>query len=282
MLAALIMVACTAALSSCSSRSAKPTAAPLPTPTGATALVAGVGTDAPGWGWLTVGSNARSGFDIDLVRWLAQRHNVDPSFVDLTSSQRIPALQDHQVRIVVETFSITDDRRSKVSFAGPYMITKQGFLVRSGDNRIRSLSDLAGKFVCTARGTTSLAQLQQLDKGPLAGRMTITQEDSDDQCVSDLDSKTVDAVSTDQLILAGLAAADPDHDLAVIPGIVFGAQERYGIGLPFADTADCQIYSADIRYFIISGQWKTYFQQEFPGIPVVGHEPDPTYLDPCQ
>jgi glutamate transport system substrate-binding protein len=279
LLGCLIMVACAALQAGCSSAITRISpAAPSAT---STALIAGVGTDAPGWSSLAVGSDTRSGFDIDLVRWLAQRHHVLPSFVDITSSERMPALRNHQVRIVVDTFSITDDRRKEISFAGPYIITRQGFLVRTGSNQVRSLGDLAGKIVCTARGTTSLLQLQQLNKGPLDGRMTITQEDSDKECVNDLNARTVDAVSTDQLILAGFAGADPGHGLMVIPSVTFGEQERYGIGLPLGDTVDCRIYSADLRDFIVSGQWAEFFQQEFPGIPAAGHEPTPEYLDPC-
>lgn len=99
----------------------------------------GVATDMPGLGSLTPGSDQRTGFDIDLADWLGQHADpqFDPNFVDLTIDKRSDALRTGKARLVIEVFSITDERRKSIGFAGPYLITRQGVMVRAGDNSIK-------------------------------------------------------------------------------------------------------------------------------------------------
>jgi len=263
------------------------TSAPAPAPSGLASLHIGVGTDEPGLdSEATDGTNDRSGFDYDLAEWLGLRHHVSPGFTDLTTDQRIPALQKDMVDIVIDSFSITDQRRQLISFAGPYLITQQGVMVRTGDAQIRVVHDLAGRVVCTVAGSTSLQQLTGLNAGPLLGHpMAITTEESFGQCMNDLlVTRSVEAVSTDELVLAGIAAHEPEHAVTVLPDVQFGEEERYGIGLPRGDAAACRTYTADIQAFIISGQWLTYFQQEFPELAADWQpfRPNPNFPDPCQ
>ena len=58
--------------------------------------------------------------------------------------------------------------------------------------------------------------------------------DTDSACVEDLKNGQVDAVTTDEAILIGYAAQDPDN-LKVV-GDVF-SEERYGVGIAKGDTA---------------------------------------------
>src|SRR6266542_6455045 len=88
-----------------------------------------------------------------------------PVPVPTAISDRINALKDGRVKLVVNVFSITDARRKSIRFAGPYLITKQGVMVRAGDDRIQSVAQLEGKTVCTLAGSTSL---DQLNNGSLA------------------------------------------------------------------------------------------------------------------
>lgn len=239
----------------------------------------GVVTDAPGFGELEPGSNIREGFDVDLYRWLG--NHVPPTFtpipVDLTIDERVNALRDGRVQLVAATFSITDERRKSITFAGPYMLTHQGMMVRAGDTRIHSAKDLTGMTVCTLSGSTSLIQL---DEGTLRNQIMLTVEKSYKQCVDRLLGGQVDAVSTDQIVLDGLAATDPTR-LAVVDGFTFGAEERYGIGLPYGDTAACEIMTAKIREFIISGSWDQFFEKHFPNVDHSNYKPDPYNLDSC-
>lgn len=238
----------------------------------------GVLTDEPGFGLLTPGSNERAGFDVDLYRWLGD--HVPPTFtpvpVDVTIDERERALRDGRVQLVVEAYSITDDRRNSVGFAGPYMLSREGIVVRVGDNRIRKISDLAGKTVCTLSGSTSLSQI---NSSSLKNQITLTVEKGFRGCVDRLLREQVDAVATDQIILIGLALSDPTH-LSVVKDLTFGAQERYGVGLPRGDTAACKTVTAKLKEFITSGSWDQFFTAHFPNLDHDQYKPDPYNLDP--
>jgi glutamate transport system substrate-binding protein len=239
----------------------------------------GVITDGPGLAELKPGSNEREGFDVDLYRWLG--NHVPPTFtpipVDLTLDERVNSLRAGKVQLVVATFSITDERRQSIGFAGPYLITHQGIMVRAGDTRVHNVRDLVGMTVCTLSGSTSLTQLNE---GPMQHQVILAVENSYNACVGRLLSGQVDAVSTDQIVLDGLAAEDPKH-LSVVRELTFGAEERYGIGLPYGDTAACKTMTAKLREFIISGSWDQFFTKHFPKVDHESYKPDPYSLDPC-
>ncbi|MCP2363469.1 glutamate transport system substrate-binding protein [Nonomuraea thailandensis] len=237
-------------------------------------------TDLPGWGQLDVGDNSRSGFDIEMMNWLASQVGFKPNYVDVTLSERETALaggpEERRVHIVAAAYSMTDSRRKNVTFVGPYMITRQGIMVREGDSRIKTVSDLKGKTVCTGTGTTSLEQLKSSGVD-----MTIIDEPGLNACAQRLlDGETIDAVSTDQLILAGMAQTAPER-LHVIPDLTFGGQERYGLGLPLGDVEDCKILTEELQNFMNKGYWAQFFKLRFPELDPDEHKPNAFELDRC-
>ncbi|TWP49355.1 transporter substrate-binding domain-containing protein [Lentzea tibetensis] len=281
MLRLLAVLLAAALLAACGSQGRTPTtAASAPTTREAAAappLNVGVSTDLPGVGSFDASAHVRSGFDVDLYRWLA---NESPEFtpveVDLPIKDRVNALVDKKVGIVVAGFSITDERRKSISFAGPYLETQQGVLIRADDKRIAVVNDLSGKTVCAPRGSTSLAQLSQAQQG----RITIVEVTGSQECVDKLVAGQVDAFSTDQLMLYGFARKDAAR-VAVVPNLVFGAKERYGIGLPKGDVALCRQLSEKLRTFMTSGAWEEFFRTNFGELSPAGYKPDPYVLDPC-
>ncbi|CAL9556860.1 ABC transporter glutamine-binding protein GlnH [Actinosynnema sp. ALI-1.44] len=262
-------------LSACSLPPATPSAPPVASDR---PLNVGVGTDIPGLALLDPDTHERRGFDVDLYRWLG--HNTEPEFtpveVDVIIAQRVNALAQGRVQMVVHAFSITDERRGKIGFAGPYLLSKQGFLVRSDfDRPIRTLDDLAGLTVCTQSGSTSY---DQLTAGALRDRVTTTTEIGTRQCVDRLQRREVDVASTDQIILHGFARQTPG--LKVLD-LTFGAQERYGVGLPKHDKALCERITDGLKGFITNGAWDQFFRANFGDLSPEGYKPDPYRLDPC-
>lgn len=264
-----------AVLTACSLPPASPSA---PSVAADRPMNVGVGTDIPGLAVLNPDTHERRGFDVDLYRWLGR--NTTPQFtpveVDVIIAQRVNALAQGRVQMVVHTFSITDERRGKIGFAGPYLLSKQGFLVRADfDRPIRTLDDLAGLTVCTQSGSTSY---DQLTAGALRDRVTTTTEIGTRQCVERLQRKEVDVASTDQIILHGFARQTPG--LKVLD-LTFGAQERYGVGLPKNDKALCERITDGLKGFITNGAWDQFFRANFGDLNVEGYKPDPYRLDPC-
>ncbi len=191
----------------------------------------GVKEDQPGLGYLDPTTSERTGFDVDVARWMAASLGFDEDDIDFTtipSANREQALINGDIDLYVGTYSITDKRKEQISFAGPYFITGQGLLV-AADSDITGVDSIDGKNICSATGSTSIQRIR--DDHPEA---ETTEFDTYSQCVEQLKAGQVDAVTTDEAILIGYAAGDPDN-LKVV-GEVF-SEERYGIGIPKGDTA---------------------------------------------
>ena len=99
-----------------------------------------------------------TGFDVDIAGEIARDIFGSPSQVEyriLSSADRIAALQNNQVDVVVKTMTITCERKKQVSFSTVYLNANQRILA-ARDSSISQPSDLSGKRVCVAKGTTSL------------------------------------------------------------------------------------------------------------------------------
>ena len=192
----------------------------------------GVKEDQPGLGYLDAATGERSGFDIEIANWIAAELGFSADEIEysaIPSANRESSIVNGDIDYYVGTYSITDDRKEQIDFAGPYFVTGQGILVAADNEDIASEADLAGTTVCSATGSTPIQNIK--DNFP----DTETEEfDTYSQCVEALKDGQVDAVTTDQAILLGYASQDPDN-LKVV-GEPFSV-ENYGVGLPKGDDA---------------------------------------------
>lgn len=192
----------------------------------------GVKEDQPNLGYLDPTTGERTGFDVDIARWMAASLGYDEDSIEFTaipSANREQAIINGDIDYYVGTYSITDKRKELISFAGPYFITGQGLLVAADNDTITGKDSLtADDVVCSATGSTSVQRIK--DETPAQTK----EYDTYSTCVEDLKNGQVDAVTTDEAILIGYAAQDPDN-LKVV-GDVF-SEERYGIGIQMGDTA---------------------------------------------
>ncbi len=195
-------------------------------------LRVGVKEDQPGLGFRDAVTEERTGFDVDVARWMAAATGFGEDqieFVAIPSANREQALVNGDIDIYVGTYSITDKRKEEVGFSGPYFVTGQGLLVMQDNEDINSEDDLAGKTVCSATGSTPIQNIKDNFKD------TKTVEfETYSQCVDAMKDGQVDAVTTDEAILLGYASEDPEN-LKVV-GEPF-TEELYGIGVPKDDDA---------------------------------------------
>jgi glutamate transport system substrate-binding protein len=196
-------------------------------------VVIGVKNDQPNLGYLNPTTNKYEGFDVEIARLVAAKLGFDPAtkidYQAIPSASREQAIINGQVDYYVGTYTINDDRKKQISFAGPYFIAGQDLLVRADDNSITGPDTLKGKRVCSATGSTPIKRVREQN---LTDRIVEFQNYS--QCVDQLLANQVDAVTTDDAILKGYAAQDPRH-LKVV-GKTF-SKEPYGIGLQHDDAA---------------------------------------------
>jgi polar amino acid transport system substrate-binding protein len=204
-------------------------------------------------------SNELTGFEISLARELAQAvfgrsDNRVVQFRALTTAERVKAIQDGTVDLVVRSMTMTCERLNDVAFSTEYLSAGQRILVRK-DSKAARLSDLAGQKVCAAAGSTSIRNVARATP-PVA---PVTAADALD-CLVMLQQNQVAAVSTDDSILAGFAAQDPNTKVV---GPRF-SEEPYGIAMK-KDATDLvrfvngvlQRIRADGTWTALYGQWLT-------------------------
>jgi glutamate transport system substrate-binding protein len=210
-------------------------------------LTVGTKFDQPGFGKKSLADEPQ-GFDVEVAKLVAKGifgDNIDGKveFVEAQSRVREDYIQQGKVDFIVATYSITAERKQKVGFAGPYLIAGQALLVKKTDNAITGPDSLAGKKVCSVRGSTPLKKIVEL--APQADVSLVF--DAYGDCVEALKDGRIDAVTTDDQILLGYASENPDT-LKVV-GKPF-SQELYGIGLKLEDK--------DFRNFVNDQLQKSY------------------------
>ncbi|CCH72061.1 Glutamate ABC transporter glutamate-binding protein [Nostocoides australiense Ben110] len=267
LLAGLAVVAGAGACDSGSS----PTTSTTPTASGTGTIKIGVSTDEPGVS-LKEG-NTYSGFDIKTAEYVAGKLGLTPQWVPIAQADRVSALQSGEVEMVVATFSITDERKQQVDFAGPYFVAHQDLLIRLNDQTITRPERLDGKILCSVTGTTSAAYVQShYDKA----KITLREVPSFSECVRNLANGDVDAVTTDDLILAGFAATPEYKGILKVLGFGF-TDETYGIGIKKGNTDLVTKVNGALKEYISSGAWKQALEEtvapsgyKIPNPPTVG------------
>ncbi len=219
-------------------------------------VVIGTKFDQPGLG-LKNPDGSMSGFDVDVATYVAEQLGYTPDQIEwkeAPSGQRETLIQNGQVDFIAATYSITDARKEKVSFAGPYLVTGQSLLVRADNSDIVGAESLENnKKLCSVTGSTPAQRIK--DKYP---GVQLQQYDTYSACVEALKSGAIDAVTTDEVILAGYAAQQPGTFKLV--GEPF-SEENYGIGLK-KDDAELQAKINDaITKMETEGKWAAAFEK---------------------
>lgn len=217
-------------------------------------LKVGVKKDQPGLGNVAPGSDIPEGFDIEIAKITAAALGFAPDeieWVEAVSANREPFLQQSNVDMIVATYTINDERKKVVDFAGPYYVAGQDLLV-SADSDITGPDDLAGKKVCSVDGSTPAQNIEE----EYSDAELVTY-DAYSKCVTDLQSGTVDAVTTDDAILRGYAA-QYEGEFKVI-GEPF-TEEPYGVGLPKDDAALRDAVNDALETSMEDGTWTEAFE----------------------
>ncbi|MEV4241415.1 MULTISPECIES: glutamate ABC transporter substrate-binding protein [unclassified Nocardia] len=213
------------------------------------------------------------GFDADIAREVARDLLGSPDQIEyrsLGSAERESALQNHVVDIVAKTMTINCERRQRVTFSTVYLHANQRVLAVKNSG-IRSLADLAGKRVCIVSGTTSLDHMRREQPGA-----TILTVPTWADCLVVLQQRQVDAISTDDAILAGLATQDSSYTELVGPSI---SVEPYGIGIPKGNDDLVRFVNGTLERIRNDGTWARLYQQYLIALGPVPPAPVPTYQD---
>jgi len=207
-------------------------------------LRAGVKDDAPYLGFVDE-KGQFAGFEIDLLNDLARRLGVKVEYTPVKASNRVQLLQQKRIDLIFATVSHYRNRDQVVDFTVSYLYTPQTLLVRK-DSGIKTIADLAGKRVGMDAGSGAVKKIPQVQP-----KATIQTFQGWPESLFALERGTVDAVATDNIILAGLRAGSPDPSKYVLigrEGIYSGGY--YGIALRENDSK-----SRDTLNFLLQDQW---------------------------
>lgn len=236
-------------------------------------ITIGVKFDQPGIGFKGAADDMPKGFDPEMGKILAASLGIAPEDItwkETISDNREPFLESGEVDLVIASYSITEDRRKVVGQAGPYYVTGQQFLVKKGGTDIDSLEDVKGTEVCSVTGSTSLDNAEGVGAKPRGF-------DTYSECVDQVLSGRVDAMTTDGAILLGYAAENPDELEVVVEPF---SEERYGVGYSKDAPEMCQWINDTIEESYESGKWEEAFEATLGQAGV--DTPEQPALDPCE
>jgi glutamate transport system substrate-binding protein len=189
--------------------------------------------DQPGFGLKGLDGKP-AGFDVEIGKIIAKELGISADkieWVESPSKVREEVIEQGKVDIVVATYTINDERKKRVDFAGPYYVAGQQIMTRKDDESITGPDSFkeGTKKVCSVTGSTPAKNILTYLKDQATQLVLF---DVYSKCADALKNKQVDAVTTDNVILTGFVAKEPDAFKLV--GTKF-TQEPYGIGVKKGD-----------------------------------------------
>ncbi|MGW9209561.1 glutamate ABC transporter substrate-binding protein [Embleya sp. NPDC055664] len=233
-------------------------------------LIVGVDQNTRYFAELDRRSGRIQGFDIEMAKSLAQAIFGGPDdparirYKVITQAQRPEVLRSGVVDVVIDTMTITCERKHEVAFSSDYYTDGQRVLVRS-DSDVHSLADLRGRRVCTVRATTSIVFLRD----DPAGVLPYAVENWTD-CLVALQQGEVDAISTTSALLHGLRAQDAD---TVVVGPAF-SDEPHGMAFPLAHEDFVRFANGLLERMKRDGSWQRLYDT-WLAVPLGPQSPPP-------
>ena len=218
-------------------------------------LVVGVKDSLPPFGYVDEKTRQIVGYDVDFVKALAEKLGVKIELKPVTSASRMPQLIEGNIDIIAATMTKTPERAQQIDFSSTYFLTGQKFLVKKGT--VKSLADLDGKKIGTAKGSTS-----EQNAAKALPSATILSFDDYPQAFLALQQRKVFAVTTDESILAGIRGKAPNKEEFEIPDLRI-SDEPYGLGMRKGDKAFVDFVNAALLEMEKSGQAKEIFDKWF-------------------
>lgn len=223
-------------------------------------ITIGIKIDQPGIG-LKTPDGKFTGFDVDVATYVAKELGYDAKnieFKETKSADRETSIDRGDVKFIAASYSINDERLKKVDFAGPYLLAHQDILVRADDNSIKSAKDLNNKKLCSVTGSTSAQNIHDT----LAPKAQLQEYGGYSECLTGLENKAVDALTTDDSILAGYASQDANKGKFKLAGLKM-TNENYGIGLKKGDADLKKKINDALTKMVSDGSWEKAVKANF-------------------
>lgn len=222
-------------------------------------ITIGIKFDQPGIG-LKTPDGKYTGFDVDVATYVAKElgHDAgDIEWKEAKSADRETLLQRGDVDFIAASYSINPEREKKVDFAGPYLLAHQDVLIRADDDSIKKPADLNDKKLCSVTGSTSAQNV----KAEIAPKAQLQEYGGYSECLTGVENKVIDALTTDDSILAGYAAQSEFKGKFKLGGFKL-SNENYGIGVEKGSDLKAQINTA-LEKMVKDGSWDAAVKKNF-------------------
>ncbi|MFF4252860.1 glutamate ABC transporter substrate-binding protein [Streptomyces sp. NPDC001663] len=240
---------------------------------GSKKITVGIKFDQPGIGQKT--PQGYAGFDVDVATYIAKKLGYSANQIEwkeAKSADRETMLQRGDVDFIAASYSITPEREKSVDFAGPYLLAHQDVLLRADNTDIKSPADLNSKKLCSVTGSTSAQNV----KDKLAPKAQLQQYPTYSACLTGLQSGAIDALTTDDSILAGYASQAQYKGKFKLGGFKM-TNENYGIGVKKGSDLKAKINKA-LEEMVSDKSWDAAVKKNF-GPANYKNEPAPTIGD---
>lgn len=195
------------------------------------------------------------GFDVAIASLIASKLGIPYEkieWVETVSVNREPFIRQGLVDIVVATYTINEERKKVVDFAGPYYEAGQSLMVLTSNNDVKGPQDLLDKPVCSVEGSTPAAHIVKAYGAKLVAT------DAYSKCLEPLRNGQVVAMTTDNVVLAGFVDQNPgEFKLAGEPF----TKEPYGIGLKKGDDEFRAFINNILEEAEKDGTWKRLWDE---------------------
>jgi polar amino acid transport system substrate-binding protein len=220
-------------------------------------LVAGIASDSYLLSSRNPFTGVIEGFDQDMVIGVARAIFGDDwgqhlQLRVITPADRLPLLESGDVDIVVRNMTVNCTRWQQIAFSAVYYAAGQKVLA-GRDSGITSLADLSGRRVCAPTGTTSIDNI----RGYAPEAIPVTAA-NDTACMVKFQNGEADALSTDDTVLAGLAAQDP---YAVVLDEAPITAEPYGIGVNAEQVDLVRFVNGVLEQMRADGTWQQSYDR---------------------
>lgn len=239
-------------------------------------ITIGVKFDQPGFGFKDPVSGKVAGLDVDIGKEIAKALGLKEeniTFIESVSANRIPFLKEDKADLIIATMTITDARKLEIDFSRPYFLAGQSILVKKDNTTIKSVTDLGGKKACSVAGSTSEKNVKE--KAPTVDLLAL---DTYANCVAAMKDGRHEAVTTDDIILAGFAKADPSLKLV---GGTF-TKEPYGIGMKLGKKDMQTFINTLLDAMLKDGRWDKIYNDNLGGIEGLAKPADARAALPAQ
>jgi ABC-type amino acid transport substrate-binding protein len=185
--------------------------------------------------------------------------------VPVTSSNRIPMLQNSQIDLECGSTTHTHERESEAAFSDSFFQYAVRMIVRRSSG-ISDFADLAGKAVVTTAGTSDERLLRELNVDKRLNMRITSVRDHPDAFAALKDDRAV-AFVMDEPIIYGFKATDPHPDDFLITGTPLG-YEVYACMFRKGDAPMRELVNGVIERMQTSGEaerlYSVWFTQPIP------------------